>query len=238
MKLTLLTHTPDADKIVAAAAKLCYASSNVDTLLDNLDEVKTNEFVKYLATLGHESPLEHAVYTFAVEGVSRALLTQLTRHRIASYSVQSQRYVSKENFSYIIPPEIAEIPEAVTEYKQAMDNANKSYTKLRDILTKKHSEKMPMKDAEKKANEDARMVLPNACDTRIIFTMNARSLLNFFHQRCCNRAWWEIRALAWEMLKKVKEVSPAIFASAGPSCLYGKCSEGAMCCGKPYKELV
>jgi len=245
MKVKLLAYTPNADKIVAAAAKLCYAKSDVDHLLENLTDENTENFLDRLASMGHESPVEHASFTFAIEGVSRALLAQLTRHRIASYSVQSQRYVSKSEFTYITPPEIADCPEAHEVFIAAMRDDLEKYNKLRDILIEKHyaaflkegkSEKEAKSAAEKKANEDARYVLPNACDTRIIMTMNVRSLYNFFRQRCCNRAQWEIRELACEMLMLVKEVCPLLFKNAGPACLRGKCPEGAFSCGK-MKEV-
>jgi thymidylate synthase (FAD) len=223
LKVKLIAHTPDADKLVAAAAKLCYARSDVDTLMDNLTAEKVEDFINRLAELGHESPIEHASYTFAVEGVSRALLAQLTRHRIASYSVQSQRYVDKADFDYIVPPSIAADPEAAEMFEKCMDMLGTYYLYFK-------SAGIP--------NEDARFVLPNACDTRIIFTMNARSLHNFFRLRCCNRAQWEIRALADEMLRLCREVSPALFRHAGPACaVSGVCSEGAMCCGEPREEL-
>lgn len=224
IKVTLLAHTPDADKLVAAAAKLCYSAADVDTLLNNLTAEKVESFINRLADLGHESPIEHASYTFAVEGVSRALLAQLTRHRIASYSVQSQRYVDKSDFDYVIPPSIAARKETRIAFEGLMESVNKYYAYLSSY------DDIP--------NEDARFVLPNACDTRIIFTMNARSLHNFFKLRCCNRAQWEIRAMADEMLRLCREVSPVLFKSAGPSCaVTGKCSEGAMCCGEPRAEV-
>lgn len=223
LKVKLIAHTPDADKLVAAAAKLCYAKSDVDTLLDNLTAEKVEDFIERLADLGHESPIEHASYTFAVEGVSRALLAQLTRHRIASYSVQSQRYVDKGDFDYIVPPSIAADPGTSEMFERCMDMLDTYYAYF---------------TAAGIPNEDARFVLPNACDTRIIFTMNARSLHNFFRLRCCNRAQWEIRAMADEMLRLCREVSPALFKHAGPSCaVTGKCSEGAYCCGKPREDL-
>jgi thymidylate synthase (FAD) len=222
LKVKLLTHTPDADKLVAAAAKLCYAKADVDTLLDNLTAEKVEDFINRLADLSHESPIEHASYTFAVEGVSRALLAQLTRHRIASYSVQSQRYVDKGEFDYIVPPSIAANPETAEMFNKCMAMLDTYYSYF---------------TAAGIPNEDARFVLPNACDTRIIFTMNARSLLNFFKLRCCHRAQWEIRAMADEMLKLCRKVSPVLFRHAGPSCaVTGKCSEGAMCCGEPRNK--
>ncbi len=241
MHVELITYTPDADKIVAAAAKLCYAKSDIDTLLENLTPEKTEEFLTLLSDLGHQSPIEHVSFTFGIEGVSRALLAQLTRHRIASYSVQSQRYVEKSGFDYIIPPEIAAIPKAKEEFIRAMEEDARHYDSLRAILAAEHekrliaegvSEKEARTKAGKLANEDARFVLPNACDTRIIMTMNTRSLYNFFRLRCCNRAQWEIRELATQMLLKVKEVAPILFKNAGPSCISGKCAEGSYTCGK------
>jgi thymidylate synthase (FAD) len=209
--------------------------------MEGLTEEKTQKFINTLMELGHESPVEHATFTFAVEGVSRSLLAQLTRHRIASYSVQSQRYVAKENFDYIIPPEIAAIPEAKEIFIKAMEDDRETYKKLNEVLTRAHTERLvsegmdeakAKKDAGKLANEDSRYVLSNACDTRIIMTFNVRSLYNFFSLRCCNRAQWEIRELAYKMLALVKEVSPLLFKNAGPSCVSGPCAEGAYSCGK------
>ncbi len=241
MKVELIAYTPDADKIVAAAAKLCYAKSDIDTLLDKLTPDKVEGFLDMLSEIGHESPVEHASFTFGIEGVSRALLAQITRHRIASFSVQSQRYVDKSNFSYITPPEIADIPEALEEFEKAMEEDARHYETLKAILVKKHkadlvaqgkSDAEAQKAAEKKANEDARFVLPNACDTRMIITMNVRSLCNFFKLRCCARAQWEIREVAVEMLRLCKSVAPILFANAGPACVSGKCAEGQMTCGR------
>ncbi len=245
MKVELIACTPGADKIVAAAAKLCYAKSDIETLMDKLTPDKVESFLEMLSELGHESPVEHASFTFGIEGVSRALLAQITRHRIASFSVQSQRYVDKSGFDYITPPEIAGIPEAEAEFRAAMEEDAKHYARLKAILTEKRMEKLmadgkneadARKIAEKSANEDARFVLPNACDTRMIVTMNVRSLWNFFKLRCCSRAQWEIRELATEMLKLCRQAAPLLFANAGPACLTGKCSEGAFSCGK-MKEV-
>jgi len=241
MKVELLAYTPEPDKLVAAAAKLCYAKSDIDTLMENLTPEKVESFLTLLGDLGHESPVEHASFTFGIEGVSRALLAQITRHRIASFSVQSQRYVEKSGFEYITPPEIADIPEAHELFVKEMEHDAEVYSKLRELLIEKHTktfieegmdEKTALAAAGKKANEDARFVLPNACDTRIIMTMNTRSLFNFFRLRCCNRAQWEIRELATEMLRLVRRVAPVLFAHAGPSCVNGGCSEGRMTCGK------
>lgn len=241
-KVTLITYMPDPEKTIAAAAKLCYSPSSIDDLMDNLTEEKTEKFVQMLARMGHESPIEHASFTFGIEGVSRSLLAQITRHRIASYSVQSQRYVRAEQFSYVTPPEIAKIPEAKAEFQKAMQAAQESYDKLAAILKDRHvaeltaqgkDEKTAARLAEKQAIEDARFVLPNACDTKMVVTMNARSLLHFFQLRCCNRAQWEIRDVADQMLALVSKVAPNLFAKAGPSCARGTCTEGKMSCGKP-----
>ena len=241
MKVTLLTYTPDPEKNVASAAKLCYAAADIDTVRDGLTPEKTAAFVEMLADIGHESPIEHASFTFGIEGVSRALLAQITRHRMASFSVQSQRYVRENQFEYVTPPEIAAVPEALALFNEAMEQDQKYYDSIASILKQKHIETLvaegmdeaaASKIAEKKAIEDARFVLPNACDTKMILTMNARSLMNFFHHRCCNRAQWEIKELADQMLAEVYKVAPNIFKKAGPSCVAGKCPEGKMTCGK------
>ena len=241
MKVELISYNPDAEKIVAAAAKLCYSPSTIENIMDGLDEQKTASFVEMLAEMGHESPIEHATFTFGIEGVSRVLLAQITRHRIASFSVQSQRYVSENQFDYIIPPQIEAIPEAKAEFLSAMKNDQEHYNKLTAILKQHHyeklisegkSEKAASNLAKKSAIEDARFVLPNACDTKLIMTINCRSLLNFLSQRCCNRAQWEIHMLADEMFSLVYNVAPHIFAKAGPPCLRGNCPEGKMTCGK------
>ena len=233
LKVTLLTHTPEPQKITAAAAKLCYARADIGTVMDGLTPEKTADFVDMLAGLGHESPLEHMVFTFGIENVSRSLLAQITRHRIASFSVQSQRYVSEMDFEFITPPQIAENEDAKKLYLDTMSDIAKSYNTLADMLKQKNIEDgMAPKPAEKKAIEDARYVLPNSCTTKMIVTMNARSLLNFFKHRCCTRAQWEIRELARQMLMLVKEVAPNVFKNAGPACVRGACSEGSMTCGK------
>lgn len=245
MKVELLQYNPDCEKIVAAAAKLCYSSSGVDGIMNGLDEEKTKKFLERLMSMGHESPIEHISFTFGIEGVSRSLLAQFTRHRIASYSVKSQRYVNEGKFEFVTPPEIAQIPEAKEEFLKAMQDDVNSYNKLADILYKKHypqmiadgmTEKAAKTAAEKKAIEDARYVLPNACETKMIATLNARSLINFFNHRCCERAQWEIRELACEMLKLVKPVAPTLFKNAGPRCVSGACPEGSMSCGKAAQK--
>ena len=241
MKVKLLAHTPEPEKLIAAAAKNCYSSSNIDNVLEGLTEEKTEHFVNMLSEIGHESPIEHVSFTFAIEGVSRSLLAQITRHRMASFSVQSQRYVKEKQFSFVTPPQIAQDPQAAALYQQAMQSAHASYLELSERLAQKNleqllaegvDEKKARSMAEKRAIEDARFVLPNACDTKMMLTMNARSLLNFFRLRCCNRAQWEIREVAEQMLALVKPIAPTIFAKAGPGCVSGPCPEGRMTCGK------
>ena len=240
-KVTLIAYTPSPEKTVAAAAKLCYAKSDIPSLLDGLTPEKTESFLELLSSLGHESPVEHASFTFGIDGVSRSFLAQITRHRIASYSVQSQRYVREKMFEYVVPPEIADLPEAREAFQRAMQEDQEHYDRLSRLLKEKHKaaflaqgkdEKTADRLAEKKAIEDARFVLPNACATKMICTMNARSLLNFFSHRCCNRAQWEIREVAVEMLRLVLAVAPGLFKNAGPACLSGPCPEGKMTCGK------
>lgn len=244
-KVTLLAYTPDPERTVAFAAKLCYSSSGIEDLRDGLTEEKISSFVKMLADMGHESPIEHVSFTFGIEGVSRACTHQLVRHRLASYSQKSQRYVTEGQFEYIVPPEIAEDKKASELFISAMEADQKAYDDIAEVLKEKHlktflgdglDEKTANRMAEKKAIEDARFVLPNACETKIVVTMNARTLMNFFHHRCCNRAQWEIKAVADLMLKEVSKVAPNLFKNAGPSCVSGACPEGKMTCGR-MKEM-
>ena len=220
IKVELLEYTPNPDKVVATAAKLCYSSKSVSELVEsvNEDEDKTAAFVERLMSYGHMSPFEHLSFTFGIEGVSRTLTHQLVRHRIASYSQKSQRYVNEKEFEYITPPSIQANDEALGCYEAVMKMLNNAYGKLVDLGIPK---------------EDARYVLPNACETKIIVTMNARSLFNFFNHRCCMRAQWEIRQMAYQMLNLVKEVAPETFKKAGASCdTLGYCVEGSMSCGR------
>ena len=241
MNVKLIAYTPMPEQLISAAAKTCYSAATVDTLLDGLDEEKTQSYLTMLTEIGHESPIEHASFTFAIEGISRSLLAQITRHRMASFSVQSQRYVREHAIELVIPHEIEAIPEAKEAFLKAMEDDQKTYENLTAILQERHmqtflaegcSEKEARRKAEKKAIEDARYVLPNACATKMVMTANARSLYNFFRLRCCNRAQWEIRELAEEMYRQVYTVAPTLFRKAGPSCTCGTCSEGKMSCGK------
>lgn len=241
LKVKLIAHTPEPEKLVAAAAKLCYSQAGADEIMEDLTPENVDKFLNRLMDMGHASPIEHASFSFAIEGVSRALTHQLVRHRMASYSQKSQRYVTEGQFSYIVPPEIAAVPEAKETFIQAMEQAQAAYDSLAEKLIAGHKkelmdagmeEKRAASAAEKQGIEDARYVLPNACETKIVATMNVRELLHFFNQRCCNRAQWEIRRCAVEMLRECRKVAPVLFKHAGPRCLDGPCPEGPMTCGK------
>ena len=247
MNVKLISCTPEPEKIVAAAAKNCYSGASVDAIMDGLTEDAIASFMDRLAEIGHESPLEHASFTFAIEGVSRSLLAQITRHRIASFSVQSQRYVRQKGFEYVVPPEIEAVPAAKTLFQLAMKADQKVYEELTETLMGKYipeliasgvSEKEAYRRAEKKAIEDARYVFPNACTTKIVMTMNARELRHFFRLRCCNRAQWEIQELADKMLALCTEAAPHLFQNAGAPCDHGVCTEGKMSCGQPRRRTA
>lgn len=264
MKLKLISHTANIEEVVSMAAKLCYSPVGVDEIQEGLTPESVEKFLNMLMSLGHESPLEHASFTFAVEGISRACSHQIVRHRIASYSQQSQRYVKLDQFEYIVPPSIEAIPEAKKLYIEAMEQDQETYNNLVDLLIEEQIKgskyweeyvsyekmmkeqnqdidpisymlscyKSEYKKYEKKAIEDARYVFPNACETKMVFTMNVRSLYNFLNHRCCERAQWEVRELATEMLKELKKVAPILFKNMGPKCVQGQCPEGKMSCGK------
>lgn len=231
MKVKILTHTPNLEDVITSAGKLCYSKVGVDEISKKSTKEDTERFVKMLSDMGHHSPLEHVSFTFAVEGVSRALTHQLVRHRIASYSQQSQRYVNlEETFDFVYPNAI--INEGLSsEYAEIMDYIHSKYVDLTQKLEEKYLAKgMDKRSANKKAIEDARYVLPNACETKIVFTMNVRTLLHFFEKRCCVRAQEEIRLLANEMLRQCREISPTLFNNAGATCKRGYCNEGSMSC--------
>jgi len=218
MKVSLLQYTPDPETAVALAARLCYSPASIDELQEKLSTADITRFLEKIMSLGHQSVLEHASFTFGIDGISRVTSHQLVRHRIASFSQQSQRYVShKERFGAVIPPTIAGRPELVERFEAQLQEIHRFYGELVEAG-------IPA--------EDARYILPNATRTNVIMTMNARELLHFFRLRCCERAQWEIRDMACEMLKLVKGVAPVIFRDAGPGCLIGNCPEGSMTCGK------
>ncbi len=200
MKVELIAYTPEPDIIAAAAAKLTHSKSDVDELLKE-DKEKMKRLLRIVIKMGHTSVVEHAYFTFAISGVSRALTHQLVRHRIASYSQQSQRYV-EQDMEYVTPSSISKNEKIRKKYDEMMKKIWKLYNEMK--------KEVPI--------EDARYILPNATHTKIIVSMNARSLLNFFELRCCLHAQWEIRKLAWRMLHLVRKVAPTIFEDAGPPC--------------------
>lgn len=235
LHVELIAHTPLPEEVCSLGAKLCYSKSDVNALKEKVSSRDQGEFLERIMQSGHLSVLEHASFTFAVEGVSRVLLAQVTRHRIASFSVQSQRYVSlADSFCYIVPPAVEALgKEAVERYSSQMEQMHSWYIEWQKDLG----------NAGESSNEDARFVLPNACETRFVMTMNVRELKHFFRLRCCSRAQWEIRALAREMLILCKRVSPVLFSDDGPGCVSGSCPEGAKSCGNAaqiremYKSL-
>lgn len=217
MKVTLLACTQNADAICAAAGNSCYSERSS---ADIVDDIESEKVLSRIVGMGHHSVIEHAVFTFSVEGVSRALTHQLVRHRVASFSQQSQRYVSMDSASYVTPHTVEGDAEASKVFDETMDAIWDAYRRLEELGI---------------PPEDARYLLPNGCTTNITVTMNARELLHFFSLRCCNRAQWEIREMADRMLEICREESPVIFRDAGPPCICGPCPEGKKSCGKPRR---
>ena len=225
LKVVLLEHTPNPENVVAMAAKLCYSPSDVEGLRGKILAKDQKTFVEKLVSIGHMSPIEHVSFTFGIEGISRACSHQLVRHRVASYSQQSQRYVRETEFDYVVPPTIKNDRKLMSSFQRHMKQAQKAYDEMIKGLAEHGI-------TGENASQDARFLLPNAAETKIVVTMNARELLHFFRVRCCNRAQWEIREMATQMLREAKKVAPVLFKGAGPGCLKGKCPEGKMTCGK------
>lgn len=228
-RVRLIRYTDAPGEVIASAARLCYAK-DTKTIFSQ-DQSRVEKFVRVLRDMGHMSPVEHAVFTFYIEGVSRAMTHQLVRHRLASYSQRSQRYVRHDGFDYVMPPQLKgkKVKEGDVEvdaekyFQKTMEYLAKRYAKLNEALGNKGES----------SNEDARYVLPNACETKILVTMNGRELLHFFGERLCLRAQWEIRGVADQMLEIAREVCPSVFKGAGPKCVrLGKCPEGKMTCGE------
>lgn len=219
MQVRLLEHSPEPERTIAAAARLCYAPLGADELFEKMTEKQVAKVLETILGSGHYSALEHASLTFAIDGISRACSHQLVRHRLASYNQQSQRYVRYDAVDFIRPPEIEANPQARAKFDEIVCATSEAYRQLLRMGVEA---------------EDARYVFSQAVETKIVVTMNARELLHFFTLRCCNRAQWEIRHLAWEMLGLARETCPTIFADAGPSCVRGPCKEGKMTCGEPY----
>ena len=223
MKVRLINYTRDPEKIVAQSARLCYSALGIEELREKLSNKSIIKLVKKIMKLGHYSVLEHATFTFAIEGISRVTSHQLVRHRLASFSQQSQRYVkiNKEGFPYIIPKSIEKDEKLAKIFIDSVKELDGIYQLLLDNNIKV---------------EDARYILPQAVTTKMIISANARELLHIFKLRCCNRAQWEIRELAMNMLKEVKSIAPTIFENAGPPCVLGPCPEGELSCGKPWSK--
>ena len=224
MQVELLYHTPDPERAIATAARLCYAPVGAKELMETMLPERVASVLTTIMRSGHFSTLEHASYTFAVDGVSRALTHQLVRHRLASFNQQSQRYVRFGADLEVVKPEtILESDEANAVFDGVVEATKAAYAELLDLG-------IPA--------EDARYVLPNAAETKIVVTMNVRELLHFFELRCCNRAQWEIRELAHRMLELARPTAPFIFGDAGAPCVHGACPEGKMTCGNPYPRVT
>ena len=218
MHVELLYHTPDPERAIATAARLCYAPIGAAELMETMPPERVKSVLSTIMGSGHFSTLEHASYTFAVDGVSRALTHQLVRHRIASFNQQSQRYVKfKGEIPVVKPATVAADPETSALFDEAIECVTRAYRTLVEAGV---------------PAEDARYLLPNAAETKIVITMNVRELLHFFELRCCNRAQWEIRELAHRMLELVRPTAPFVFADAGAGCVRGACPEGAKSCGR------
>lgn len=223
LNVTLIAHTPEPEKVIAMASRTCYSALDLEGLDKKTDTTDNAAYIRRVLASGHTSIAEHASFTFGLEGVSRTLLAQITRHRVASFSVQSQRYVSvagAEVFDYVLPPRIRALgPEAEEKFAQQMKTMQRWYDEWSEALGQDSA-------------EDARFVLPGAAATRIVMTMNARELLHFFSLRMCNRAQWEVREAAWRMYELVYPLAPSVFENAGPGCARGACPEGKRTCGR------
>lgn len=223
MNVELLQYPENPERAVATAARLCYAPVGAKELMETMPPERVESVLSTIMKSGHFSTLEHVSYTFAVDGVSRALTHQLVRHRLASFNQQSQRYVKfTKGVETVKPPSVTENEETEKVFDEAIEAAISAYQKLIDAGV---------------PAEDARYLLPNAAETKIVITMNIRELLHFFSLRCCNRAQWEIRELAHRMLELVRPTAPYIFMDAGAPCVRGVCPEGKMTCGKPYPKV-
>lgn len=207
MNVKLISYTPETDLVCGEAAALCTGYTG-DPIKAECGALRS----------GHESVVEHAVFTFYIEGVSRVLLAQITRHRLASFSVQSQRYTGVKPI-WIVPPTVKEKGFELSY----MARCDSCYEMFCDMV----SCGVPA--------EDARFIIPQGVECKLMLTMNPRELRHFYSLRCCNRAQWEIRQLADEMLRLCKEVAPVAFEDAGCACMAGKKCPEARPCGKPRR---
>lgn len=267
-KVEIISHTQCPYDVISVAAKTCYSSMDLDDLMRKFTDAERLKLIKSLEDSKHESPFEHVSITFAISNISRACSHQLVRHRIASYSQKSQRYVDETGFKYVIPDSIKECDSAKRIYNKHMQSVANDYEYLKTVLIAEKIIKATGDDKsvveesldvikeynddfknmlpkmyakfEKEAQEDARYILPNACETQLVMTMNVRSLWNFFNLRCCNRAQWEINEVAWEMLRQCKTRWPLLFEHAGPDCISNVCKEkpGMRCGRPPFEKMV
>ena len=230
MNVILLAYTPEPDALVAAAARICYKDVTASELLKGEEKNLSKKLIAELFKSGHLSTFEHVSFTFGIDGLSRVASHQLVRHRLASFSQQSQRYVKmshdpdlpvEQTGAVVIPKTIKNNPEALKIFNDAVKNSQKAYADLINLGISK---------------EDARFILPHGHSTRLVMTMNARELHHFFNLRLCRRAQWEIHELARKMLILCREKAPFLFEKAGPDCIFGKCKESRFC-GKPYKDM-
>jgi thymidylate synthase (FAD) len=218
MKVSLIASTPDPERTAAAAARQCYSKFSATRALQNMTDDDVSKQLRKVIGNGHLSTLEHVSFTFSIEDISRACSHQLVRHRIASYSQQSMRYVRLEEINFITPESISNNDKAIALYNNALERCKECYKELQEIGV---------------PTEDARYILPQASPTKIVVTMNVRALMNFFELRCCLRAQWEIRQLACKMLELVREIAPTMFEGAGPACVSRKvCPEKDYNCPK------
>lgn len=278
MKVKLIEHTPNPEKLITMAAKLCYSSMDIEEIGENLTEEEISKFLKMLMGSGHTSPLEHCVFSFSVQGCSRITEQQLTRHRLSSYSIQSSRYIFRTNAKFVVPPSIRNNIITNELYLKQMETSRKAYNELVVLLTEEYIENTVKHNIQyltiigeirklypshrnekytvllnkcrpevydfikekviKLAMEDARYVLPQALETKLIFTMNLRTLMNFISLRRCKRAQWEIRELASLVIEELRDILPNMIKYLGAPCETGSCTEGKMSCGKPYIKEV
>ncbi|MEM3602423.1 MAG: FAD-dependent thymidylate synthase [Candidatus Bathyarchaeia archaeon] len=215
MRVKLLCYTSNPEVICGAAAQTSFKSGYPSEIFEKTNLEKARKTVIRVTGYGHMSVIEHASFTFSLEDVSRAMTHQLVRHRLASYTQQSQRYVTYDTLKkYVTPPSIANSPEAKKIFEETLETISAAYNRLLEMGIHK---------------EDARYILPNAAKTNIVVTMNGRELRRFFNLRCCMRSQWELREVATEMLKQVRKVAPSLFENAGPTCVeLGYCPEGKL----------
>lgn len=224
LSVTLLSSTPNAEETVALAGRLCYSAVGAKELNKEMKREEKKRLLELLIKGGHHSPLEHASFTFGIEGISRACSHQLVRHRIASYSQQSQRYVKENDFDFIVPPQIKKDKELEEKFLETMSSLSEVYKFfVKKLLGRGRS--------KEESQEDSRFILPNACETKIVMSMNARELMHISNLRLCTRAQWEIRQLFRAIREEVKKVAPIIASYMAPKCdekVLGYCPEGKM----------